>query len=163
MRRGWFEAGAALVIGLSLALKLAVLDVAVAEDQRAALRDLGAALTAQGYTVNVPRPDLPIVRGEHAGCAFTVRVLDPHGIYRDTELLKLPRGWTVAYGWRGDWQTSLPRLGPLVEYYVARQLARFGVRARHAPVIMLSNQPACPMPQPAAVDIRVQLVRVRAN
>ena len=77
MRRGWLKAGASLAIALSLALKLAVLDVAVDEDQRAALRDLGAALAGSGYAVTVPRPDLPIVRGEHAGCAITARVLSP--------------------------------------------------------------------------------------
>ena len=163
MRRGWLKTGAALAIGLSLALKLAVLDVAVDEAQSAALRDLGAALAGAGYAVTVPRPDLPIVRGEQAGCTITARVLDPHGIYRDTELLKLPRGWTVAYGWRGEWQQSLPRLGPLVEYYGARQLARFGVKAEHAPVIMVSNQGGCALPDAAQIDIRVQLRRAASR
>lgn len=163
MRFGWLEAGAILVVGLSLAIKLAVLDVAVAEDQRGALRDLEAALAGQGYTASVPRADLPIVRAERGACSFTARVLDPHGLFRDTELLKLPKGWRVSYGWRGGWQADLPRLGPLVEYYVTRQVARFGVQARHAPVIMLSAAPVCP-PLPAeVVDIRVELRRAAAR
>ena len=163
MRLGWLSAGAALAIGLSLALKLSVLGVTVEEDQPAALRDLRAALISQGYGVTIPRADLPIVRAERAGCAITARVLDPHGIYRDTELLKLPQGWTVAYGWRGEWQDSLPRLGPLVEYYLARQLARFGVGARHAPVVMLSRAADCALPGAAALDIRVHLRRAAAD
>jgi hypothetical protein len=152
-----------LVIVVSLALKLPVLDVAVAEDQAAALRDLGGDLGGQGYKVAVPRADLPIVRGELGECSFTARILDPHGIYRDTELLKLPPGWSVAYGWRGKWHQSLPRLGPLVEYYVARQLARFGVSAEHAPVIMVSSQGGCALPDAARIDIRVQLRRAAAH
>jgi hypothetical protein len=158
---GWLEAGAVLVIGLSLALKLAVLDVAVAEDQNTALRDLQSAIAAQGYTASVPRADLPIVRGDRAGCSFTARVLDPHGLFRDTELLKLPKGWAVQYGWRGGWTADLPRLGPLVEYYLARQVARFGVESRHAPVIMLSHAPGCPELPAETVDIRIELRRAQ--
>jgi hypothetical protein len=159
VRLGWLEAAAILVIGVSLALKLAVLNVAIDEDQRAALGQLKATLAAQGYAVSVPRADLPIVRSERAGCILTARILDPHGVYQDTELLKLPPGWSVAYGWRGEWQASLPRFWPLTEYYLARQAARLGVSARHSPVIMVLNQPGCALPDAAAADIRVQLFR----
>lgn len=159
MRFGWLEAGAALTIALSLAFKLAMLDVAVTEDQGDALRGLEARLAAQGYAVSVPRAALPIVLGKRGDCSFTARVLDPHGLFRDTELLKLRPGWTVRYGWRGDWHAELPRLGPLVDYYLARQLARFGIDAHHVVVVMLSNAPGCPPPPAAAVDIRVEVRR----
>lgn len=159
MRLGWLEAGAALAIGLSLAVKLAVLNVEVAEDQREALRDLEADLSSLGYAASVPRADLPIVHGERGKCSFNARLLDPHGLFRDTELLKLPKGWDVHYGWRGSWQADLPRFGPLVEYYVARQVARFGIKARHAPVVMLSAAPTCPKLATGTVDIRLELRR----
>ncbi len=159
MRLGWPEAIAILVIGVSLTLKLAVLNVAVNEDQRAALGDLRAKLAGQGYTVSEPRANLPIVSAARAGCSLTARVLDPHGVYQDTELLKLPPGWSVIYGWRGEWQASLPRFRPLTEYYLARQAARFGVSARHSPVIMVLNQPGCALPDAAAAQIRVRLFR----
>jgi hypothetical protein len=159
VRPGWPEAIAVLVIGVSLALKLAALNVTVDEDQRIALADLNASLAAQGYVVSVPRADLPIVRASHAGCSLTARILDPHGVYQDTELLKLPTGWSVAYGWRGEWQASLPRFWPLTEYYLARQAARLGASAGHSPVIMVSNQPGCALPNAAAADIRVRLFR----
>jgi len=162
MRAAWLSAGAALMIVVSLGLKLAVLDVAVEEDQRAAVQALVTALAGQGYVAEVPRADLPIAKAQKSACNLTARILDPHGIFRDTELLKLPRGWSVAYSWRGTWQTSLPRLGPLVEYYIARQLARFGAAARHAPVIMLSIQPGCARPEANAVDVRVRLEQVAA-
>jgi hypothetical protein len=163
VRPGWLEAVAILVIGVSLALKLAVLNAAVDEDQRAALGDLKTRLAGQGYTVSVPRADLPIVRAERGRCSLTARVLDPHGVYQDTELLKLPLGWSVAYGWRGEWRVSLPRFWPLTEYYLARQAARFGVTARHAPVIMVLNQPGCALPESATADIRVRLYRAESR
>lgn len=159
MRPGWLETGAAVVLALSLGLKLAVLDVAIVEDQPAALGDLKAALGGQGYAVSVPRPEIPVVRAERGGCALTARVLDPHALYRDVELLKLPRGWSVAYGWRGEWREANPRFWPLAEYYTARQLARFGVQTNHGPVIMVSNQPGCALPGGSAADIRLHLLR----
>lgn len=159
MRPGWLETGAALVLALSLGLKLAVLDVAIVEDQPTALGDLKAALAAQGYAVSVPRPEIPVVRAERGGCALTARVLDPHALYHDVELMKLPPGWTVAYGWRGEWQSANPRFWPLAEYYTARQLARFGIGTSHGPVIMVSNQPGCALPGGAAADIRLELRR----
>ena len=163
MPGSWRSGAAVLVIAASLALKLAVQDVAVGEDQRATVQTLGEALVREGYAVSPARPDLPIVRAQRAECRLKARVLDPHATYRDTELLKLPRGWVVSYGWRGSWRESLPRLGPLLEFYGARELARIGRAASRAPVIMLSSQPGCARPSPAKVDIRVRLQRVTAN
>ncbi|HVR91066.1 MAG TPA: hypothetical protein VHG29_08250 [Novosphingobium sp.] len=157
---GWSSAGAAVVIVASLALKLMVQNVAVGEDRRVAVQALGKALLSQGYSVTPPGPELPIVRAERAGCKLTARVLDPHGTYRDTELNKLPRGWSVSYAWRRGWYGSLPRLGPLGEYYGAREFARIGRTVSRAPVIMLSLQPGCARPGAAAVDIRVSLQQV---
>jgi hypothetical protein len=147
------------VLALSLALKLAVQDVAVEEDQRAATLALASALASHGYAVTADRPDLPIVQAQRNGCRFTARVLDSHGTYRDTELLKLPRGWTVHYVWRGGIDASLPRIGPLAVYYFARELARVGLAAGRTPVVMLSVQPGCALPDPAALDIALKLRR----
>lgn len=163
MRPGWLEGGAALVIGLSLALKLAVLNVAVAEDLPAAVDDLKSALARQGYAVSVPRPEIPVVRAERGACALTARLLDPHAVYQHTELLKLQPGWTVSYGWRGEWQERLPRFWPLAEYYVARQFARFGMATDHGPVTMVLSQPGCALPRGEAADIRLHLSRSRTD
>ena len=163
MRGGWPSAAALLVIAASLALKLAVQHADVGEDQRAAVQALGDALVRDGYAVSVARPEVPVVQAQRAGCRLRARLLDPHGTYRDTELLKLPRGWTVAYGWRGSWRETLPRLGPLLEYYGARELARLDRAASRVPVIMLSSQSGCPRPSPAALDIRVSLQRVTTS
>lgn len=159
MRFGWLEGGALLALAASLGLKLSVLDVAVVEDQSGAVADLRTALSGQGYAVSMPRPEIPVLRAERSGCALTARVLDPHALYRDIELLKLPPGWSVAYGWRGEWREAIPRFWPLAEYYTTRQLARFGIESSHGPVIMVLNQPGCALPNSAAADIRLRLSR----
>lgn len=159
MRPGWLELGAGAVLGLSLALKLAVLDAPVDEDAAGAVGDLARRLAAEGYAVAVPRTDLPVVRAERAGCRLTARVLDPQGLFHDTELRKLPHGWRVAYGWGGEWSLSLPRFAPLAEYYVARQAARFGFPARYRPVIMVSSDPRCALLRSATADLRLSLRR----
>jgi hypothetical protein len=156
---GCSSAAAALVLVASLAGKLAIHDVDVVEDRPAATQALAASLASHGYAVAIPRATLPIVQAERNGCRFNARVLDPHGTYRDTELLKLPRGWSLAYVWRGDTNVTLPRFGPLIEYYLARERARLGIAAWRAPVIMLSLPPGCSAPNPVALNIRETLKR----
>jgi hypothetical protein len=156
----WPSVAAALVLVASLAGKLAIHDVDVVEDRSAATQALAVSLARHGYAVAIPRAILPVVQAGRGGCRFNARVLDPHGTYRDTELLKLPRGWSVAYVWRGDTNVALPRLGPLIEYYLAREQARLGITAQRAPVIMLSLPPGCSAPSPVALDIRETLKRV---
>lgn len=160
MRGGWLSVAGITVLIVSLGLKLAVQEVNVGEDQGAAVRALADGLARQGYRVSLDRLDLPIVRGQRAGCTLTVRVLDPHGTYRDTELRKLPPGWSVAYAWRGRWYEQQPRLGPLLDYYTARELARLGRSAIRAPVLMTLNQRGCPLPDPALLDIGTRLRRI---
>jgi hypothetical protein len=159
VRPGWVEAGAGLLLALSLGLKLAALDVEVVEDRPTALGDLKAALAGQGYAVSVPRPEIPVISAKRGGCELTARVLDPHALYHDVELMKLPPGWSVAYGWRGEWRAANPRFWPLAEYHAVRQLARFGTKTSHGPVIMVLNQPGCALPDSAAADIRLGLRR----
>lgn len=163
MRGSWFSALAALVLAGSLALKLAVHDVSVEGDQRVTAVALAGALAGQGYSAAIPRAEVPVVAAGRGNCHFTARVLDPHGIYHDTELLKLPRGWSVAYVWRGTVSQSLPRLGPLSEYYSARELGRIGLPAARAPVVMLLLQPTCAPPDPAALNVREALGRTVAR
>ncbi len=163
MPGGWRSwAATAAIIG-SLAIKLALLDMTVSEDWRDAVDDLEAALAHQGYAVAVPRADVPAVRAAQAGCVLVVRLLDPYATFRDTELAKLPPGWTVAYAWRDSWQSSLPRLGPLAEFYLGREIARIGSTASRAPVLMLSVSPRCGRPNASGLNIRVDLKRMTAG
>lgn len=163
MPGGWSSTLAALVLAGSLALKLAVHDVSVEGDQRVTAAALAGALAGQGYSAAIPRAEVPVVQAQRGHCNFTARVLDPHGIYHDTELLKLPHGWSVAYVWRGTSSRSLPRLGPLTEYYIARELGRISLPAARAPVVMLLLQPACAPPDPAALNVREALGRTVAR
>jgi hypothetical protein len=143
VRGGWPSLAAAAVLAVSLGLKLAVQNAVVEEDSQGAVTGLATALSEVGYSVSVPRTDLPIVRAEQPGCTLTARVLDPHATYHDTELHKLQPGWRIAYVWRGKARSILPRIGPLGEYYVAREMARLGLTASRAPVVMLSLSPGC--------------------
>ena len=159
MRAGWIEAAALLVLVGSLGLKLAVLDVAVGEDPREAVAALAAQLARYGVRAQPDRGGLPIVRVEQGSCRFSARVLDPHGTYRDTELAKLPRSWNASYAWHGGWNATLPRLGPLGDYYLAREWVRIGREAVRAPVVMVLHPSGCPLPPAAGFWIRARLQR----
>ena len=163
MPAAWHSPAAALVLAGSLAGKVAVQDVAITEDRLGAAQALAASIAGQGYAVAFARPGLPVVRAERGNCRLVARVLDPHGTFRDTEQRRAPPGWRFAYAWRGSIDTSLPRLGPLGEYYLARELARVGFVAHRAPVVMLAIQPGCPPIDPAVLDIRETLMRVSAR
>jgi hypothetical protein len=152
--KGWPSALAILVLAASLALKLAVHDVSVEGDQRVTVAALAGSLTQQGYEVSIPRSEVPVLVAKKRNCSFTARVLDPHGTYHDTELLKLQPGWSVAYVWRGHTSQSLPRLGPLAEYYISREIGRIGLPTERRPVVMVRLQPGCEPPDPAALNVR---------
>jgi hypothetical protein len=163
VRGGWLSTLAALLLAGSLVLKLAVHDVSVEGDQRVTAAALAGSLAGQGYSAAIPRAEVPVVAARRGYCSFTARVLDPHATYHDTELLKLPRGWSVAYVWRGAASRTLPRLGPLTEYFIARELGRIGLPAARAPVVMVLLQPACPPPDAAALGVREALGRTLAR
>lgn len=156
----WHSATAALILAASLALKLALHGVSAEEDLNASAEEFARSLTLRHYAVERPRIDLPSVQARLGNCGFSARLLDPFGLYRDTELRKVPQGWRVAYTWRSRLTTSLPRFGPLAEYYSIRMLARLGRKVSRAPVIMLSIPPDCALPEPAELDVRVSLRRV---
>lgn len=159
MRGGWFSVAAGLILAASLALKFVVQDVSVAEDPEAAVTTLTRNLAQAGYTASIPDPAIPAVRAIRGDCVFTARVLDPHGTYHNTQLRKRPRDWRVAYAWRGAWYPALPRFAPLGDYYLARELARAGLRASRTPVVMLSLGPGCGLPDVRATETTVPLIR----
>lgn len=157
MPGGWLSAFGALALALSLALKLALPAAPLGEDLNAATADLSAALSGQGYAVTADGSGLPVVLASRAGCNLTARVLDPHGAFRDTQLLKRPPRWTVSYVWQGTWQAEMPKLGPLAELYRARIEARFGRQASRAAVVMVTRSPGCSAPAAKELNIRVPL------
>ena len=154
--RGWHSFAAAFVLVLSLAIKLAVQDVAIGENPASAVEAIANALRLDGFVVSATSSAPPVVKAARGNCTLIARVLDPHGTFRDTALSKFPRGWPVTYVWRGSWRQSLPRLGPLIEYYVQREMARIGIAASRAPVIMVARQPGCTLPVPDFVDLRLR-------
>lgn len=161
MPSGWSSILAILVLVSSLAFKLAVHDVSVEGDQRVTVAVLAGSLTRQGYEVSIPRGEVPALVAKHDNCSFTARVLDPHGTYHDTEFLKLQSGWSIIYVWRGRLSKSLPRLRPLVEYYISREIGRIGFFAERRPVVMVRLQPGCAPPDPAALNVREVLRELR--
>lgn len=148
---------AVLLIVATLAQKLRVQDTTVDEDLSAAIPGLKARLAGQGYAATQPRVELPRVVAAKAGCAATIRLIDAHGTYRDTELLKVPRGWTPRYAWRGAWYASLPRAAPLFDYYAARELARLGRPYQRSAVAMAYARPGCPLPSPSLLAVAVPI------
>mgnify|MGYP006951166895 CR=1 FL=1 len=104
---------AVAIIAATVVVKLAVQDVAVEEDLGAAMPRLEARLRERGYAVSRAPAGVPSVTAVRDRCAVTVRLIDAHGTYRDTELLKVPPGWTPRYAWRGRWRAARrPRRPP---------------------------------------------------
>jgi hypothetical protein len=133
---------------VSLALKFQNATVTV-EEVGETLAQAAFALEKQGYEVrieNIGHGRLTVKRGR---CSGHVRLMDSHAtanvFYRST-LRIFPN---IRYAWRGTWYDRRPWLGPLIEFYGAREVARHGIAAKRKPLWIVGLGPKCPDEFPA--------------
>jgi hypothetical protein len=150
---------AAGLIALSLGLKLFGGLASPADDSAGALQALASNLTASGYTVQLELAKRTRVTATRGACRMVIKLLDPHATNYAAAIHTLSVEGRIAYNWRGLWRESLPRFGPLMEFYFKRELARHGLAASRHPVWIAALGPQCPdHPEVPFSDIEVALV-----
>lgn len=150
---------AALLLMLSLGLKLHGDYAVPADDHAAALRVVAENLTRDGYVVRLELAERTRVTATRGTCRIVIRLLDPHATYHAASLKTLSVEGRVTYIWRGTWRERLPRFGPLMEYYFKRELARQGLAASRHPVWLAALGPQCRVrPDARFADVTVALV-----
>lgn len=137
----------ALSLGLALAaatLGLKALAIARAEpvDDAGAYRSAVARrLVAAGFAATVdPRGFVVATRGR---CRLKARDLPPVGSARLAyERLGAAFGPT-RYAWRGTWRADPPSYGPLLLFYVQRELARLRIATPRPVIAAVAAGPGC--------------------
>lgn len=142
---------AALLLILTLGVKAFALSRPEPQENIPAyLAAVSADLKAAGFTTATdPRQ---FVVAERGGCRMKVRDLQAMGSLRTAyERLGAEFGPT-RYAWRGAWRDTPPKYGPLLHYYVQRELARVGVAVPRASITAVASSPACRDVSPALFD-----------
>lgn len=156
-----FRLLAALVLALTIGLKLRGNHAVPAENWPTAMRQVARNYAAAGYEVSAEPGRVFWINVQRGECRLTVRLLDPHAT-RDADVARdlAPIG-RVTYIWRGKWRDRLPRAGPLLEYYLQRELARQGLAASRRPVWIAALGGTCQdRPDPRLSDVPVALIPI---
>ena len=134
---------AAAILIVTLGIKLASLGAKPAVDGRRFLADLGTALSREGFAVSVQGSRMRRIVAERGDCRIKARYYPPHGTLQDA-IEDLGRGiGPTRYVYRGEWRSTPPKIRPLMEFYLQRELARAGIAIPMPAIAAVSASPAC--------------------
>jgi hypothetical protein len=112
----------------------------------AALLDAAVAglLRADGFRVAPESHGFAILlRGRRPGCTILAGDYDPHGTFDETfRQLAAPVG-PLRFAWRGRSFDAAPKLRPLLDFYVRRELRRIGMAPARTPIVAYAASPGC--------------------
>jgi hypothetical protein len=132
-----FGALLALGIGGKLASNRAVPDPNLGPFRAAGAR----LLRAQGFSV-WKDPAGPL-RGMRGGCRVLLGDYSPYGTFADLYAEMARPVGPLRYVFRGEVYERPPKLRPLMEFYVERELKRVGYVPRRHPVAAVAVTPGC--------------------
>jgi hypothetical protein len=131
----------AALLTLGIGAKLAS-NRAVPEPDLGPFRQAGAQLLrAQGYSV-WKDPAGPL-RGRRGACHVLLGDYTPYGTYADVYAEMARPVGPLRYAYRGRRYDRAPKLRPLLEYYVERELRRVGYRLPRHPIAAFAVTPGC--------------------
>jgi hypothetical protein len=133
-----------VVLALSLSGKLLASRAEPAADEALFAESVATFLKRQGLvTRSERRPMGMMVVGERGDCRLTVREAEPHGTYANVLARMARRIGPLAYVYRGTVTRELPKIAPLADYFVGRELRRIHVPVPRAPILAVAAAPAC--------------------
>jgi len=106
-----------------------------------------ALLRGQGYSVaRDQRPFATLLFASHGGCRLLVAEYPPNGTLAEALTVNGRRIGPVHYIWRGETYATAPKLVPLLEFYLQRELQRIGFAPARQPILFVSAAQDCPAP-----------------
>lgn len=151
--------GTALLV-LSLGIKLNGSYGVPIERWDAAYRAVADELQRQGFAAEAVFGAQIRVIATRGPCSLELRLLDPHSTKLTWQSSALQGSGRLHYAWRGGWSERLPRAAPLIDYYLARELARQGLPAARQAVWLVGAGSGCTtLPDPGFSTLPVSLVR----
>lgn len=134
---------AALLL-VSLGAKAALTMPAAEPDPLRFADEADAMLRARGFATRFERRTFGVVvEGRRGGCRLAVGDYTPYGTFAERfDQLALPIG-PLRFVYRGAVHAKAPKLVPLLDFYMSRELRRVGVRALRHPIAAVAASPAC--------------------
>ena len=148
MARGVKLSRASAVFAALLALTLAAKFVMVAEpasaDNRLFALTAAQVLAAGGFQIRTEqRPMGLILFGERGNCRVLIADYTPYGTFAPVVArLAAPIG-PVHFLWRGARYEAAPKLRPLMQFYLQRELRRIGFDVWRSPLVAVAASPGC--------------------
>lgn len=134
-----------LLIAVTILSKIIVSRVETVPSDRAVVLPLAVALSASGLSVSrqADPPGGDVLSAFGKNCRMWVRDYAPYGT-----ALSYYRSEAAAFGrlvfvYRGQVRGSPPKLGPLLRYYLGRELTRLGLKANRPPILAVAASPGC--------------------
>jgi hypothetical protein len=129
---------------LSLGLKLGASRGEPLPDGQLFASQVSRFLEREGYSTAAElRPLGIMVTAQRDGCRLAIRNYPPHGTLAQTYAhLARPVG-PLHFVYRGRVSDRAPKLVPLIEYFIGRELRRLGIAAPRAPILAVAATRGC--------------------
>lgn len=134
---------------LTLGLKLLATEGAPPPDAALFVGQAEDVLRRAGFaTTRVTRPFGTVMTGSRGACRMMIGDYPPDGTLAEPLAAEAQRIGPLNYIWAGDRYDRPPRLRPLIEYYVRREIQRLGFRIRRWPILAVATNAECDGVQP---------------
>lgn len=154
-----FRLALAIFLALTLGLKLLVVREAPAPDAALFVEQAEAMLRIQGFaTARVTRPFGTVVTGSRGACRLMVGDYPPDGTMAEPLAAEARGIGPLSYVWAGEIYQQAPKVRPLIEFYVRRELGRLGFRIRRWPTLAVATGSGCGGPR---IDLKSLMILPR--
>jgi hypothetical protein len=134
----------AAVLALTVGLKAASTRAVPAPDVELFASRAEALLQDAGFrTGRTVRPFGTVLFGRRGDCTLMVADYLPQGTFAEPIGRLGQSAGPLLYYWRGGIGETAPRLGPLIEYYIGRELRRVGFSPPRHPILALAGSQSC--------------------
>lgn len=101
-------------------------------------------LSRSGFATTVEHwPTGVVVHAQHGACRMWVRDYSPHGTMRNVhEELANPIG-PLRFVYKGAASEEPPKVGPLLRFFLQREMLRLGVSTPKYPIYAVASSPTC--------------------
>lgn len=141
---GRFRLALAIALLLTLGVKLLWTRDAPAPDEALFVAKAEETLRAQGFrTERIVRRFGTVVRGDRGACRLMIGEHPASGAMAEALAVESRGIGALRFIWRGETSAQAPRLLPLFEFYVKRELGRLGFHPARRPILAVAANPAC--------------------
>lgn len=138
------SAAFAALLLVSLGAKAVLTAPAAEPDSRRFAGEAAAMLRARGFATHFEKRTFGVlVEGRRGDCRLAVGDYTPYGTFADRfDQLARPIG-PLRFVYRGASHAQAPKLVPLLDFYMSRELRRVGLATLRHPIAAVAASPGC--------------------